>query len=296
MSLFKKAERKQAKLRLGLNGPSGSGKTYSALRIAVGISKKRIAVIDTEKGSASLYSDKFDFDTLELEPPFTHEKYIHAIEAAEKSGNYDLVLIDSLSHAWMGEGGVLDQKAILDQKSGSNQYANWKKPKENYTKLKNAIIFSTLHVICTLRAKQAYEQVQDENGRKKIEKMGMEPQTEPGAEYELTTVLDIAMNHYATASKDRTGLFDGKIFLPTEKTGEQIYEWLMSGKAVWTLSPYNMAMIKAAAETANLDGMKVLSLAGKKLELMSSEEEYNALLQKIRNSKPALPPEEMFQE
>ena len=126
MSLFKKAERKQSKLRLGLNGPSGSGKTYSALLIAKGLGSK-IAVADTEKGSASLYSDLFQFDTLEISPPFTPEKYIQAIEAAEKE-KYDVLIIDSFSHAWMGEGGVLEQKALLDQNPKSNQFANWKKP------------------------------------------------------------------------------------------------------------------------------------------------------------------------
>lgn len=233
MGIFKKAERKQAKLRLGLNGPSGSGKTYSALRLAQGISKKRVAVIDTEKGSASLYSHLFDFDTLEIGPPFTHEKYIAAIEAAEKEGSYDLLIIDSYSHAWVGEGGVLDQKALLDIKPGSNHYANWKKPKDNFVKLKNAIIFSPLHIICCFRAKQSYEQIVDEQGRKKIEKMGMDPQTEPNHEYELTTVLDITMSHHATSSKDRTGIFEGKTVILDEKIGEDIYGWLMEGKEVW---------------------------------------------------------------
>ncbi|MGY8832331.1 MAG: AAA family ATPase, partial [Pseudomonadales bacterium] len=85
--MFKKAERKQAKLRLALAGPSGAGKTYSALLIAKGIGGK-IAVLDTEKGSASLYSDLVDFDVVDLTAPFTPERYIEVIAAAEAAG-YD---------------------------------------------------------------------------------------------------------------------------------------------------------------------------------------------------------------
>lgn len=225
---FVKAERKQSKLRLGLSGPSGSGKTYSALLMARGLGKK-VAVVDTEKGSASLYSHLFNFDVSNLSPPFLPENYIREIADAEKNG-YDVLIIDSISHAWMGEGGVREQKDTLDQNPRSNQWTNWKKPKEAFSRLKNKIIFSSIHIICGLRAKQAYEQTVDETGRKKIEKMGLEPQIEPGFEYELTTIFDMQMNHHAMTTKDRTGLFDNKIFIPTEETGRQFLEWLNSGK------------------------------------------------------------------
>lgn len=283
--MFKKAERKQAKLRLGLNGPSGSGKTWSALLIATGISKKRIAVIDTEKGSASLYSDRFDFDTVEIEPPFTHDKYVKAIEFAEKSGEYDLLIVDSFSHAWMGEGGTKDQKDILDLKPGSNHWTNWKKPKDNYNKLKNAILFSSLHMICTLRAKQSYEQITDDSGRKKIEKLGMDPQTEPGAEYDFTTVFDLTMSHHATVSKDRTGLFDGVLAIPTLETGKLIYDWLMSGKEVWVFGQKQLAEIKTICEGVKWTGVMMREeskrMFGGRNETQLDEKEFGQLCHSI---------------
>ena len=113
MSLFKKAERRQAKLKIAITGPSGSGKTYSALSIATGLGKK-IALVDTENYSASLYSDRFEFDVLALEPPYTVAKYNVAIQEAQKAG-YEVLIIDSISHAWAGDGGLLSKKEALDR-------------------------------------------------------------------------------------------------------------------------------------------------------------------------------------
>lgn len=229
MSNFKKAEKKQVKLKLALTGPSGAGKTMSALRLATGLGGK-IAVIDTENGSASLYADKFAFDVLEITPPFTTEKYIAAINDAEKAG-YGIVVIDSLTHAWAGEGGLLEQKAQLDARPGSNHWANWKPIDQKDNALKNALLHSPLHIIATMRSKMEYAQTED-NGKKKVEKLGMAPIQRDGLSYEFTIVFDLAMNNEAAASKDRTDMFAGKFFKITEQTGQQIQKWLMSGKAV----------------------------------------------------------------
>jgi KaiC/GvpD/RAD55 family RecA-like ATPase len=113
---FKKAERTKAKLKLAITGPSGSGKTMSALRLAKGIGG-RIALIDTENESASLYSDRFEFDTLALSPPYTTDKYLEALKAA-MDAQYDVVIIDSISHQWAGEGGILNRKEQLDSQLG----------------------------------------------------------------------------------------------------------------------------------------------------------------------------------
>jgi hypothetical protein len=226
MSAFQKAERRQAKLKLGIMSPSGGGKTKSALRLAVGIGGK-IAVIDTENNSASLYADQFDFDTLNIEPPFTANKYVEAIKLAEREG-YDTIIVDSFSHAWAGAGGTLDRKAALDARGGNN-FSNWKNPKEEYAKVKNAILQSSCHVICCIRSKQAYVLV-DDNGKQKPQKMGLDPIAEPNIEYEFTTVFEIAMDHNAVASKDRTDLFDKQIFLITEETGQKLIKWLLEAK------------------------------------------------------------------
>ena len=228
MSNFKKAVKKQVKLKLAMTGPSGAGKTFSALRLAKGLGGK-IAFIDTENGSASLYSDKFDFDVLEITPPFTTEKYIAAINDAEKAG-YEIIVVDSLTHAWAGEGGLLEQKAQLDARPGSNHWTNWGPIDKKDLALKNALLHSPCHIIATMRSKMEYTQT-DDGGKKRVQKLGMAPIQRDGLSYEFTIVFDIAGNNEAEASKDRTGLFVGKYFKITEETGATILKWLSSGAA-----------------------------------------------------------------
>ena len=144
---FTKATKRRAKLRLALCGPTGSGKTYSALAIAQGLGQ-RIALIDTECGSASLYADKFGFDVLELESGHP-EGYIEAIHEAERAG-YDVVIIDSLSHAWMGKDGALElvDKAAKRSKSG-NSYMAWREITPHHNKLVEAMLRVPADIIGT---------------------------------------------------------------------------------------------------------------------------------------------------
>lgn len=231
---FKKAERFLTNPTIAITGPTGSGKTFSALRLASGMAKamgKRFAVIDTENGSASLYSDHFDFDTLNITPPFTTEKYIQAINDAEKAGFCALV-IDSITHAWAGEGGLLEQKAQLDARPGSNHWTNWNPIKAKDLKFKSAYLHSSIpFLIATMRSKMEYAQSED-GGKKKVQKVGMAPVQSDGIEYEFSVVLDVAMNHECEVSKDRTHLFDKTpIFTITEETGELLVNWRNGGKA-----------------------------------------------------------------
>lgn len=228
--MFKKAERKKVKLKLAITGPSGSGKTYSALRLAKGLGGK-VAVIDTENGSASLYSDRFEFDVLELEPPFTTDKYIAALKAAEESG-YSVVIIDSASHQWAGEGGMLDRKAKLDSRPGSNSYTNWNQMTPEHERFKSSIQQSDIHTICTMRSKQEYILETNDKGKQAPKRVGLAPVQRDAMEYEFTVVFDIAMNHEAEVSKDRTGIFVDHVFQVTEDTGAAINKWLESGVVV----------------------------------------------------------------
>lgn len=222
MSLFKKAEKKRIPLKIALTGPSGSGKTFSALAIAKGMGGK-IAVLDTENGSASLYSDRFDFDVVEMSPPFLTEKYATVVTEAEKAG-YDILIIDSITHAWAGEGGLLEQKEAADARGGKgekNKYANWAAVTKKHEAFKSKLLHSKIHVICTMRSKQDY--VLDADNKPK--KVGMAPIQRDGMEYEFTCVFDMAADNSAAASKDRTGLYKGKIFTPTEETGAELMVW-----------------------------------------------------------------------
>ncbi|MFG0917228.1 ATP-binding protein [Pseudomonas sp. UBA2522] len=224
--MFKKAERKQAKLRLALAGPSGSGKTMSALLMAKGLGG-RIAVIDTEHGSASLYADIADFDVLELHAPYSPERYAEAITAAEQAG-YSVLIIDSYSHEWTGSGGCLESnEKLAHQKFKGNTWAAWNETTPRHRKLTDKILTSPLHIICTMRSKT--ETVQGEG--KKILKLGMKSEQRDGTDYEFTVVLDITHDgHAAIASKDRTKLFDQPEVI-SEETGRRLLAWLNDGKS-----------------------------------------------------------------
>lgn len=221
--MFKRAERNKAKLRLGIEGPSGSGKTYGALLIAKGLGGK-VAVIDTEEGSASLYADLCEFDVAELRPPFSPERYVELIQQAESAG-YDTIIIDSASHEWIGTGGVLE---IHDQMPG-NSYTNWGKVNPRHEAFVQAILRSKCHVICNFRSKQKHELVESSTGKKEVKKLGMGAQQREGIEYELTTVLTLHSGK-ATSNKDRTKLFPADHwFTITEDTGKTLATWLNSG-------------------------------------------------------------------
>lgn len=234
MSGFRKATRKQAKLRLALQGPSGSGKTWGGLLIAKGIAEamgtKKIAVIDTEKGSASMYSHLLDFDVLELSAPFSPERYVEAIREAE-AAKYDLLFIDSTTHEWNGSGGCLEINDTLAQaKFRGNTWSAWNETTPRHRAFLDAIQQSAMHIIASVRTKTETAQT-EENGKKRVVKLGMKAEQRDGIEYEFTTVLDIIHDgHFAIASKDRTGLFTGqnpqKI---TTDTGKRLWEWLNTG-------------------------------------------------------------------
>lgn len=226
---FVKAERKQTKLRLCLQGISGSGKTYSSLLLATGLGGK-IAVIDTERGSSSLYSDQFEFDVLNLSPPFTPDKYMKAVKDAEKLG-YNILIIDSLSHAWAGEGGILDiHSAKVAGSAKGNSYMAWKDVTPQQNKLIETILQSRMHALVTMRSKAHYDIVKDEKGGNKPIKIGLAPIQRDGLEFEFDCVFELSQNNYANADKDRTGLFKGKDFIITGETGIEILKWLNSGK------------------------------------------------------------------
>jgi len=225
--MFKKATKKQSKMRVMLEGASGSGKTYSALTLASSISDK-VAVIDTERGSASLYSGEFSFDVLELSPPYSPEKFIEAIQAAEKEG-YEVIVIDSITHEWKGEGGCLD----IHKKIGGNSFTAWAKVTPRHDKFVNAILGSSSHIIVTCRSKAEY---QLEDGGKKVVKQGTSPEQRDGLDFEMTLVFDLNQNNMATASKDRTKLFKDHDHIITEETGKKLMNWLNDGEKVKSVS------------------------------------------------------------
>ena len=226
---FRPATRKSAKLRLALASPSGNGKTFSALRIAKGLGGK-VVILDTEAGSADLYAEHFAYDVLQMNAPFTPEKYIMAIKAAEEAG-YNTLIIDSLSHSWAGQGGLLDKHGALADKGG-NSFAAWRTVTPEYQKLVDTILQSSLHIITTLRSKTDYTV---EAGQ--VIKLGLAPVIRDNFEYEMTIVFDLDKEHRGHTSKDRTGLFTNQVVEMNEKVGEQLLEWLEGGNPSVLVNP-----------------------------------------------------------
>lgn len=235
-NLFTGATRKQTKIKIGLDGPSGSGKTYSALLIAKGLGE-RIAFVDTEGGSGSLYADNEimpEYDVLNL-TTFDPKYYIGAIDNAIKQ-NYDVLIIDSLSHAWMGKGGILEKQTKASMGGEDNNFTAWRKVTPLHNQLVDALIQSQIHIIATLRTQTAwdFEEYKTRSGetKKKPKKIGLKPMQREGLEYEFTLMFDLNDDNYANASKDRTALFKGEPLIITEDTGRTIKEWILKGKEV----------------------------------------------------------------
>lgn len=224
---LKKATRKTTKLRLGLSGASGFGKTYSALLLAKGMVEdtNKIAVIDTENGSASLYSHLFDFNVIELQAPYSPERYIEAIKACEKAG-MEVIIIDSITHEWDGAGGCLEEYEKL-----GGRYQDWGKITPRHRAFIDAILQSKCHVITTVRRKQDYDMVKGDKGKLEVQKVGTKEVTREGFEYEVTINFELINDrHLAKASKDRSGLFMGKPeFIIGESTGKILKDWCETG-------------------------------------------------------------------
>ena len=224
---FNRAERKRLKVKIGLTGPSGSGKSYTALRLAAGLAGKdgRVAMINTERNRGELYSTEFAYDILELAPPYSPERYCEAIDTAVKEG-YDVLIVDSASHEWIGPGGILD----LNSKMGGNSWANWRFLTPRHDAFIDKIVSTDVHLICTLRGKDEYVQETNEQGKVVPRKVGMGAQQRNGVEYEFHLTFNLNMDHVAVPEKDNTRLFDGRLKVLTEEDGAAILEWATSGR------------------------------------------------------------------
>lgn len=246
--VFKKAQREQVRIKVSIAGPAGSGKTMSSLLMAYGLTKaefpnlsdaeiwEKICLIDTENGSGSLYVGKQvgpttigAYNTIDLTPPFEPSVFVDAIHMAEDHG-MNVIIIDSLSHAWVGVGGALDQQGKIAERSG-NSWTAWRSVTPQHNKLVDAMLQSPAHIIANMRAKMEYQQTVGDNGKKQVKAIGMGVVMREGIEYEFTVSFMLDYDHVANSTKDRTGVFDGKYFTIDANTGKQMYQWLSSGAA-----------------------------------------------------------------
>lgn len=241
------AQRQQVRLKIGLSGASGFGKTYSALLIAYGITQDwtKIAIIDTENKSASLYAHLGNYNVLELNAPNSPERYIEAIKYCENA-NMDVIIIDSISHEWQGKGGCLE----IHEKLGG-RFQDWAKITPRHTAFIDAILQSKCHIITTARRKIEYSLDTDQNGKVKVTKVGTKEETRSGFEYELTVSFELINdNHLAKASKDRTGLFMNKPeFVINQSTGKKLIQWCSLVSKVEDVE-------KEIKQTTTIEGLK----------------------------------------
>jgi hypothetical protein len=245
--MFKKATKETIKIRLAISGASGSGKTYSALSIASCLGKS-VALIDTENFSSNRYADIFDFSVCSLD---NHHpaRYVEAIKAAEAAG-FDVIIIDSLSHAWFAE---------LDLAGG--RFDGWKNVRPLERKLIDAMLSSRCHVIATMRSKTEWvmEQSENKSGKSSMSprKIGTAPIQSSGIEYEFDVTGDMDYNHILSISKTRCSLLDGKTFLnPGRELADILKGWMMSGSALEETVFQTPQNPRAAAPTDICKGWK----------------------------------------
>jgi len=264
--MFKKATKSQSKLRCAIFGVSGSGKTYTSLRIAKGLGGK-IALIDTERGSASKYADRFDFDVVELLSPAV-ENYVSFIEEANKL-KYEVLIIDSLTHGWQE---LLEQiDRLAKSKFKGNTWSAWSEGTPIQKKLINTLLSFNGHIIATMRSKTEWSIVDAGNGKSKPQRIGLTPEQGKGIEYEFDILMEISQDHIAEVIKDRTGKFQDKIIdKPSEKFGKELKEWLMDG------SP----MINKKEEELELKDMALLTISSA-IEIEQLNKIYNECKKKI---------------
>ena len=221
---LRQSERRKAKIKMALQGSAGSGKTYSSLLLAQGLTNgdfSKIAIIDTENGSADLYAHLGQYNVLTLAPPFTPDNYIKAIDVCEKAG-MEVIIIDSISHCWDY---LLDYHSSL----AGNSFTNWAKITPMQKAFTDKILQCDAHIIATMRTKQDYV-LNQKDGKYIPEKVGLKAVQKDGLDYEFTIVFDVDIKHFAVSSKDRTGLFMGKPeFIINSNTGKKILEWCNSG-------------------------------------------------------------------
>lgn len=229
MSRFQieQAVRQGNKARVAIAGPAGSGKTFTALTLAVELADGgEVLVIDTERGSASLYADLFTFKTIRWEPPYDPRELGQEVTSA--AGSFAVVVVDSLTHFWTGEGGTL---AIVDQaslKAQGNKFVGWNTGTPAQDAMVAAMLNAPCHVLATMRSKMEYVQEKDDKGKTQIRRVGMAPVQRDGLEYEFTVTADIDIDHRLSIGKTRCSALSDALFEPGDagRMGKVLKEWL----------------------------------------------------------------------
>jgi AAA domain-containing protein len=278
---FQKATKFASKLRLALAGPSGSGKTFTALTLATALAGGgEVAVIDTERGSASKYADQFLFDVQELES-FHPNNYINAIHEAEAAG-YAVLVIDSLSHAWNGPGGLLEQVENITKRSKNGSSFNaWGEATPLQNRLIDAITRSKLHIICTMRTKTEYVIEPNAYGKSAPRKVGTAPIQRQDVEYEFDVYGDMDIDNTLIIHKSRCSELAGQVIAkPDGRVADMLKRWLAGEPAperpISVKDAYEMCMSSGLVRTRTDFYQKASEMLGRPIttdNVMSLEQD-----------------------
>lgn len=222
----------QGKAKIAFVGPTGAGKTWTALITAHELGEK-IIVIDTENRTSTKYAKNlpFPYQLIALSPPYSIDKYIKALQFA--SIKADVVIVDSLSHAWQGEGGALEEVEQTAKQLQGNKFAGWGPVTQKQNRLISTILNYPVHIIATMRMKMEYAQMEDDKGKKKIQKLGMGIVQRDSFEYEFDIIAEMDVNHFLRVTKTRCyELDDFHQDKPDGTLGRTVKEWLSTGEAV----------------------------------------------------------------
>lgn len=261
---FKKATKRGQKARIAIFGPSGAGKTFSALSIATGLGDK-IAVIDTERGTASKYSDRFNFDVVDLETR-TIDKYIEFIREADKA-EYDVLIIDSLSHAWQEL--LMQIEKLAKAKYNGNTFRAWGEGTPEQHRLLDTILTSNCHIIATMRSKTEYATETDDRGKVRPVKLGLAPEQGKNIEYEFDILMEMNQEHYAFISKDRSGKFQDKsLERPGKEFGKELALWLSDAEPIVKSAQSKLDnLVEAINQIKTMDGLNKIASKWEKTDL-----------------------------
>lgn len=231
MSSFAPAVKAQIKARVALDGPTGSGKTWTALEWATVLAGGgKVALVDTERDSARLYAPHFAFDVCKFDPPYEVDRLIKLLGEADAAG-YAVIVVDSLSHFWEGEGGVLDEVDAASKRAKGNTFAGWKHGTPLQRHMIDTFLGLDAHVIVTMRSKMEYV-IEEIGGKQVPRKVGMAPVQRGGIEYEFQLVGDLDFDHCLTFSKSRCDVLASKMIQPgrAAEAAETFRDWLSDGE------------------------------------------------------------------
>ena len=289
--MFKPAEKRQAKLRMTIDGPAGSGKTYTALRFAHAITARnggKIAVVDTERGSASKYVGEapdgipWQFDVLEL-TQFSPERYTDAVLAAGRAG-YSVLVIDSLSHAWEGTGGALEIKDRIAGSSNENSFTAWRHVTPLHNRMVDTILQAPMHVITTMRSRTEYVPEVKDGKIIGVRRIGLAPVQRPGMEYEFDIVCDMDWAHIMTVAKSRCPLIaDMQVEKPGPEFIQIVLDWLDGKDSHVPVKPAPKPQITLEQLLEQFDPAAIMDANGGKIP--ATQEEVEQVLHVLQGSK-----------